>query len=213
MNVPKVFIIDYCQTIVKIDSLPSFIKFVCFNEKGLRTLCYIWYWLLMRLGFSVNKSKRIGLLASLDAKTLSTLSMRFNDEVIKPNLNLALIEYLNRNRKKDDVVIIVSAAIADYIEYIKEVLDVDEIIAARLDIGDGEITTGTLDKPLVYGQLKVEQFTEYLKERDMLKSYSIGISDSIHDLPMLEWADMPIVIDGVCSQLVSMAKEKEWKLL
>ncbi len=36
-KVHNIFAVDFCQTLVNIDSLPCFIKFVCLEAKGKRT--------------------------------------------------------------------------------------------------------------------------------------------------------------------------------
>ena len=204
---------DFCQTIVSIDSLPCFIKYVCLKKKGWRTVKYIWYWLLNRLGKTIKKSDRIALLAKISASDLEKISQAFSQKILLPSINRKVITYINNKKIKGDKVIIVSAALGNYIDPISDYLKSDKVIAARLELDEKGFTTGRLNQPLIYGKKKVVEIGYYIEQIKASGLGSCAISDSIHDLPMLEWSDEPVVIEGVCPTLTCLAKEREWALL
>ncbi|WP_192889791.1 HAD family hydrolase [Vibrio bathopelagicus] len=105
-----------------------------------------------------------------------------------------------------------SAAISDYILYFAKEFDFEFIIAAKLE-QKNDIATGELNEPLVYGSLKVDKLKELFIDLELQHYNIVGISDSIHDLPLLEWCNDPVVILDVCPELTKVGRERQWELL
>lgn len=209
----KLFCIDFCQTLVTVDSLPRFIKFVCFKEKGMRTLLYVYYWFLGRLGFVVTKEQRLALLSGIHSKRLAYISKEYAENILLPNMNVKLVEYVESHKKDGDKKVIVSAALSDYIRPLAKSIGIDEIIAAELEVDQKNLTTGKTVQPLVFGEEKVEKLDKYLSQYAKEAWYTIAFSDSHHDLPMLLWADEAVVISGLSDTLMEEAKEKNWSVI
>ncbi|MBU2917742.1 HAD-IB family phosphatase [Psychrosphaera sp. F3M07] len=212
MKYPKLFCIDFCQTLVFEDSLPLFIKFVCLRNLKFRTFKYLYFWLIEKLGFKVSKYNRIYLLKNLSVLELNSIVTEFSKTQLQPVINRNLLQYINLNKSFDDRIVIVSAAIADYIEPFCKNNQLGDVIASKLEVKNG-ITTGKLTEELVFGKLKVKMINEFIKGNSLEFEQIIAVSDSIHDLPLLEFSDIPVVIEGVCEELTEIAYQRNWDMI
>jgi len=91
------------------------------------------------------------------------------------------------------LVVIVSASYEQYLHHVGDALDVDGVIATRLDVVDGRCT-GRLDGANCRGPEKVRRLDSWLGERglrrDDITLWAYG--DSVGDRELLAWADHPI---------------------
>ncbi len=55
----------------------------------------------MRLGFNVSKDSRIKLISGVESTLLSSLTERFHREVLVPNINYKVIDFIHKNVSKE----------------------------------------------------------------------------------------------------------------
>lgn len=97
-------------------------------------------------------------------------------------------------------------------------IGIDKLIATRpATIGDGPLAqySGELAAPPCFGVGKVEQTTAWLTSRGLRRDdfeRSWFYSDSINDLPLLEWVSDPVAVSPD-ARLRKVAKERGWMVM
>lgn len=197
----KVLYIDFCNTLCRGYTLDRFFKFIA-KESGFFHIIILYSLKLASFLFMKNAIKNYFIkLYSYDY--LDNLSENYSKKLETEFIN-AIIEVAKDLSGRGYKIIIVSAALSDYIEKINFPFNVDEIIAASYK-----------DKNLkmVYGEDKVIKIKEWEKGKNIEIMHRISISDHISDLPMLEYSDSSIVINPNSKLLEEKAKENFWKVL
>jgi len=96
---------------------------------------------------------------------------------------------LEWHRKYGDTLVIVSASPELYLQPVAEILDVDKVIATRLEVTDDGILTGRYDGPNCRGKAKIEGLLSWAgSPRPFIWAYG----NSAGDLQLLEGADIGV---------------------
>lgn len=197
----KVLYIDFCNTLCRGYSLDKFYKFVA-KESGIFFTTALYLLKLASFVFMQDTIKNYFIklytydyLDSLSEDYSRQLEIEFINPIIKEAKELSSQGYK---------IVIVSAALSDYIEKINFPFHVDKVIAASYK-----------DKKMkmVYGEDKVNKIKKWEKENNFKIIHRISISDHISDLPMLEYADSSIVVNPNSKLLEKKAKENFWKVV
>ncbi len=106
--------------------------------------------------------------------------------------------------------LIISATADFLVAPIAKMLGVDESIGLKLSTKDGKFT-GKYELPLSYKEGKVECLKLWLKQKNLTCKKIIFYSDSINDLPLLEYAHEAHCVNPD-EKLERVAKTKKWKI-
>ncbi|GAB4513052.1 MAG: hypothetical protein Tsb0020_31190 [Haliangiales bacterium] len=142
---------------------------------------------------------------------LVTLSEELFDEVIRPNIYPRAFDLIAESRRAGCRQVIISGALDFTLKPLAEYLEVDELIANRLEF-QGGYATGKLEKPFVGGASKAEIMRRYARERDLDLTESWAYSDSFSDFPMLAVVGRPTAVNPDM-RLRAMARSYDWPVL
>ena len=126
----------------------------------------------------------------------SGIVTRFSDELSQELLD----------KHKNDTKVLTSGSLSFLVHKIGAKLGIENCFGTDPEYLEGKFTGRVEGKPN-FSQEKVRRVNKWMgsKKFDQIFSYS----DSIHDLPLLEFADLPVVISPD-KELRRVAKEREW---
>lgn len=126
----------------------------------------------------------------------SDIVTRFSDELSQELLD----------KHKNDTKVLTSGSLSFLVHKIGTKLGIDNCFGTDPEYLEGKFTGRVEGKPN-FSQEKVRRVNKWMgsKKFDQIFSYS----DSIHDLPLLEFADFPMAISPD-KELRRVAKEREW---
>jgi len=205
-------IFDFCETLVRFQTADRFVDFILQKEnyrkhQWTNFVTRILYRLKIIMIFNkvlpkLNLSKRLKLFQIRGIKTakIDALANEFYQQEVKPNLILPLYELLQQHSNQNDYVIIISGGYAPYIKIFTEQHHLKKYFATEIGITSDKITGFFSGKDCLYQQ-KVVLLNNFVKENNISFAKSIAYSDSISDLPLLQWADEAFVISNKHSQI------------
>ena len=123
-------------------------------------------------------------------------SSRFSDELSQELLD----------KHKNDTKVLTSGSLSFLVHKIGNKLGIDNCFGTDPEYLEGQFSGRVEGRPN-FSQEKVRRVNKWMgsKKFDQIFSYS----DSIHDLPLLEFADFPMAISPD-KELRRVAKEREW---
>ncbi len=126
----------------------------------------------------------------------SDIVTRFSDELSQELLD----------KHKNDTKVLTSGSLSFLVHKIGTKLGIDNCFGTDPEYLEGQFTGRVEGRPN-FSQEKVRRVNKWMgsKKFDQIFSYS----DSIHDLPLLEFADFPMAISPD-KELRRVAKEREW---
>jgi len=126
----------------------------------------------------------------------SDIVTRFSDELSQELLD----------KHKNDTKVLTSGSLSFLVHKIGTKLGIDNCFGTDPEYLEGKFTGRVEGRPN-FSQEKVRRINKWMgsKKFDQIFSYS----DSIHDLPLLEFADFPMAISPD-QELRRVAKEREW---
>ena len=126
----------------------------------------------------------------------SDIVTRFSDELSQELLD----------KHKNDIKVLTSGSLSFLVHKIGAKLGIENCFGTDPEYSEGNFT-GKVEGQPNFSHEKVRRIREWMenKEFDEIFSYS----DSIHDLPLLEFADFPMAISPD-KELRRVAKEREW---
>ncbi len=136
---------------------------------------------------------------------------QFVNEVIEPLISPANKALVSRHKENGDITVIITATNQFITEPIAEIFGVDDLIATELEIVNGQFTGHPQGTPC-FKDGKVICFKQWLKRVRTQFRQLWFYSDSINDLPLLEYADKPIIKNGE-ADIVAIAKQRNWSVL
>ncbi len=148
----------------------------------------------------------IDALSVLSLSDIEELMPRFLDEYIKPIVHKEAKELIKNAKHK----LIISATPEFVVRPISQMLGIDECIGMRLKVKDNKFTS-QYEIPLSYKDGKVECLKQWLKQKNLSFDKIVFYSDSINDLPLLEYANEAYCVNPD-DKLRAVAKEKKWTI-
>ena len=150
-------------------------------------------------------------LADNDLSTLLEWRRRFIDERIRPIVAPRARALIEEHKKRGDLALIVTATNLFITEPIARMLGADDIIATRPAIS-GARFSGEIEGVPCFREGKLACLQRWLERHRPGHRQTWFYSDSINDLPMLEWADKPVVVHGD-DALLQLAAQRGWPTL
>lgn len=88
---------------------------------------------------------------------------------------------------------LVSGGFTFFADFIAKRIGFDEARANVLEF-DGDVLTGTVARPIVDKDTKIDRLNALLTERDIAREQTIAVGDGANDLPMLHGAGMGVAL-------------------
>lgn len=202
----KWVVFDFCETLVSIQTADAFIDFAVENSpnlwrklwRGVIGLCIQFrvYSLANRLFpmYNLEKRMRLFLLRGFSREALERLAQRFAVEVLVTYENVELMDRLGGHLRAGDFVQLSSGGLGMYLRYWSQVKGIDLVHATELDFHRG-VCTGFIKRGDCMYSEKVVRLKQLESERAELAGLSrVVYTDSITDLPLLQWSDEAWVI-------------------
>jgi HAD superfamily hydrolase (TIGR01490 family) len=147
----------------------------------------------------------------LPIERLRLMGREVVERAILPNLYSEARKRIEKAREMGLVQVFVSSGLDFIVEPLAAELGVEHVIANRLEFQNGE-ATGKLLEPVLSGEEKKRAVLAFARERslDLAQSYCFG--DSRADLPLLEAAGFPCVVNPE-PRLEEIASERGWPIL
>lgn len=200
-NNNKVVLFDFCETIVNFQTADAFVRYVQEHStptnKGIRLLYNL-----------LNQSRILGVLrrlfpkASIDKRfilkqmkgrsevEMDQLAKDFYEKKIRTNFIKPVVEELKRLQNEGHYCYIVSGGYDIYLKYFCKEFHTDGLLSTKIEFKNG-VCTGNFDGQDCMFEYKIDYINSMLSgDHKQWMAYS----DSITDLPMLEFVGFPIVI-------------------
>ena len=199
----KVALFDFCETIANFQTADAYVDYIREQTKNCEMLMKDNFRILLRktkiLGIleklfpksSINKRLVLWQLKGLEKQLLERYAEEYYINIIKPNFIVVIIEKLRELQNEGWRIVLVSAGYEIYLKYFARDFNIreEDIIAVKIKFNHN-ICNGTFD-----GGDRLWDKTEKLNSKiDKDKVFSIAFSDSISDLPMLNWVNKGYVV-------------------
>ncbi len=158
---------------------------------------------IMRYAFSFFAGKAVG--------EIDEIIDDFFETVLKKFIFQEMIDIINKHRKENRELLIVSNAAVIIVQKIARFLDIKNCIGTRLEIVNNKFT-GNILGDIVYGKNKIKSAVGFLTSHNLLIEDCWVYADHISDLPLLEIANCPIVVNAD-GKLYKEAKKRNWQTL
>lgn len=203
LNEEKWALFDFCETLVNFQTADTFVDFVCKQKPKivpitigliLRILAKIKFF---RMLDQINGSElyllkiyRLCLLKGYSQTELEEYAKLYYKTRIIPNLIKVTTDRLIQLKNDGYKILIVSGGYSIYIKHFVKQFKVDGLIANTIKFKEGRCL-GKLEGLNCMNKNKSLLLNSYFISRPI---YSEAYSDSITDVPFLQWADKGVVI-------------------
>lgn len=140
------------------------------------------------LDFAESLRARVALLEGLDLSVLDEV----RDEIVLTPGARTLVRTLKR---LGDTVALVSGGFLEIVGPVAAELDIDHVLANRLEVADGRLT-GRVDGPIVDRAGKAAALRRFAAEAGLPLSRTVAIGDGANDLDMLAAAGLGIAFNA-----------------
>lgn len=150
-----------------------------------------------------------GLLESALQQILKRFSKLIIDHFIYPKA----YETINNHLRSGDQILLISASLIDLVRPIGKLLGFDykNIIGLSLNKEQGRITNKIIE-PISFGEGKIYHYKKWENEYKIRKCQKvIFYSDSINDLPLLNFVNKPICVNPD-PKLMLIANKNKWEI-
>lgn len=156
----------------------------------------------------------LGPMSGYHCRTVSGWVERFVHRDILPRLYPQARQQIAWHRERGDVVALVSSSGEHLVSPIGRRLGIDQVFALQPEITQDPLCfTGETTGNITFHQGTVERLQTWLAQPATPRFSTLyAYTDSIFDLPLLEFVDKPTVVNG-CPALRQMAVEKGWPSL
>ena len=136
-----------------------------------------------------------------------------SDQYLLPSSKKNVLERLKKHQEEGFLTILTSGSFQDLIKIIANRLNIDFAIGTELEQKSDKFS-GKIVPPFCFGQGKAEKVKNFLSEKKLKINFkeSFSYSDSFFDLPILEMAGNPVVVEPD-KKLLEIAKNKGWQII
>ncbi len=159
----------------------------------------------------------IGPIKGMPRAQRDALHQIFMQEFVQPMMLPASKALIAEHKNKGDYCLIMTATNRFVTEPIAHYLGVDGLIATELELHDDAYTGKVQGRPN-FQDGKVFNLELWLKTRNVTGETPLDLkgstfySDSFNDLPLLEYAENPVVVDPD-DTLRQIAQERQWQII
>ncbi len=208
MNLKKVALFDFCETLVTIQSADKYIDFVRHRQPSLKqkVLEVVRIILVKALCFRLvsklfpnniwHKQLKLYQLKGISKNDLEALAKVYYEEVLKPHIIPEIIKEIVKKQKKHYKIIIVSGGYAIYIKYFAKDFGIDfcDVMATQIGFTLKGICKGTIEGLDCMKANKVKMLRSRMDMEQYNLESSYAYSDSLSDLPLLKFVGKGIVV-------------------
>jgi HAD superfamily hydrolase (TIGR01490 family) len=208
-------IFDVDHTLLRADSLKLFGLFI-WRRKGLRLsrlpgfIACLSMWCLLLTDAEKLKTAYVKMLCGemCDAEA-SALAREFAESLLRPKIFPQALERIERHKANGHEIVLLSASLDVYLEFLAELLGADMLICTKLLRQDGFLT-GDLQGANCKGREKLRRLLAQYGEKNIDWSRSYAYSDSSTDLPVLERVGTAVAVNPD-RRLAHAAAERRWR--
>jgi HAD superfamily hydrolase (TIGR01490 family) len=150
-------------------------------------------------------------LISLSVRERASLQTEFMASYIAPLQLSKADELLAKHRQAGDQLLIITATNRFIAGPIASLLGVSNLLATEPEIVDDKFTGAIIGTPC-YQHGKVQRLNQWLENQQATLESSTFYSDSINDVPLLEWVNYPVVVDPD-EKLRDHASQQRWPII
>jgi HAD superfamily hydrolase (TIGR01490 family) len=147
--------------------------------------------------------------AGLDYEVMKGLGREALDAVTLRRIYPEGMRRIREHKRAGHRVLLLTGALDVVVEPLAELLEV-EVDCAHLLIEDGRMT-GDLQSPPPAGEARGALLQEYAAKNGIVLAESFAYADSLSDLPMLELAGTPVVVNPD-ARLSQVAGQRGWRI-
>jgi len=148
-------------------------------------------------------------LADHDPATLAAWRADFMARFIEPRLLVAGQRLIETHRRAGDALLIITATNRFVTAPIAAALGIDQLLATEPAMADGRYTGGYCGTP-TFREGKIDALQNWLQQPGAPAGHQTFYSDSMNDLPLLEWVDTPVAVDPD-PRLATTARTRGWQ--
>lgn len=153
----------------------------------------------------------LGSLKSIDMNILIQARAEFVEKWITPLISKKMFDKLKWHKNQNHLVIIITSTHEFITRPIADLFEVDYLIATKPEILNGQFT-GQYIKPACFQRDKIKLFEAFIKSTDYRIETIYAYSDSINDLPLLQYADIPTAVNPD-EKLKKIAMMNNWQII
>ena len=144
---------------------------------------------------------------------LEPLRRDFLAREIIPRIPTAATQLVQRHLREDDLVVLTTATNRFITELTSHHLAIPDLIATEVEVANGRFT-GRTQGMLNMREGKVLRLKQWAQQHGLVMDEwrTTAYSDSINDLPLLEFVDEPVAVDPD-AQLAAIALSRGWPVL
>lgn len=179
------------------------------KEKNLR-LKLTQDYLNRRLDVTENFRFEISLLKNIPGKSRLLWRDEFFACLVKPKISQTALELIHDYKQDvNTIIILITASLSFIATPVAEYAGFHDLIATEAEI-QNNIYTGEISGIASLGKGKLDRFKLWLQKENITHAYTTLYSDSINDLPLLDFVDKPVVVDPD-QYLENIAAERNWE--
>ena len=207
----KAVFVDVDYTLVKGSTVILLMKFL-FLKKRISLIKF--FKILLDYYFKIYRVRRIN---PKKVKTRLKVTIRGDEKElekeyfkreIKPRINKKVLKIIRHYQKKGFLIVIASATFCYLIKSLSEFVNADFVLCSTLNIKDGYL----LVKELSYSTEKAERIKSLADKEKINLKESVGLTDSIEDLPMTELLGKIILVNP-SRELKSIGIKNGWRII
>jgi len=169
----------------------------------------------LHLGASEEKLTRVResvltITRGWDQRRVSSIVEDALTSVVEPIIYAEALELMAEHRRAGRRIVIVSASPEEIVVPIGRLLDVDDVVSSRVQVGDDGRYTGEMAFN-AYGPHKVDAMADLAARKGIDLAGSWAYSDSYTDLPMLEAVGHPVAVNPD-RLLARTARDRAWEV-
>lgn len=199
----KIALFDFCETLVSFQTADAFISFVSNRHpnlihKGINYYIQKFFEktklssVLFKLGLNINKHLLLLRFKGLTYELIENEGRLFYETCIKSHYIKESINELQRLKSENYIIYIVSGGLDAYLHYFAEDYNVN-LICSELSYTD-RVCNGKLKYADCMNKEKIWKLRRILHVDNLHNIDSIAYSDSIADLPLLQFAKRAVVV-------------------
>lgn len=180
---------DFCETIVSTQTVGKFYRYylkeeLCYSQKKI----FIYRIANFIMLYLKKDSIWLKFFDGIHVETLNYYSRQYAEYLYQEFLIKKIEEKIKWHIEQSHLVIIVSAGLSCYINFLAQKIGVQHVIAVNFQYRKERIQGKIDEASLCYGEKKVERLHKYLtilNEKEIDWAHSYAYSDHPSDLPML----------------------------
>lgn len=209
-NKDRIALFDFCETLVDFQTADAFVYFVRQRYPQLIKKGFLYYSqlvlektklsaILFKLGININKKLLLEQLRGIDERVIDDCALDYYETRIKPHLIEPTIQVLKDLQNKGYCTYIVSGGYNVYLKHFAKEYRIDGVVCSTIKFANN-LCLGKLDGTDCMGRHKIDYLSSIPSLRNLRIKDSISYSDSISDLPLLQYTKIGVVVSKNASQ-------------